>query len=91
MILDSNDEETDALEKLLRGTIDGDPHPLSPRIQTLKAILAKIQPEPAHAPLPPPEGVCATVSNVAALSRRAGRSYRIANRTYYLDRTSPFA
>jgi hypothetical protein len=29
MILDLNNEETDALEKLLRGTIDGDPYPLS--------------------------------------------------------------
>jgi hypothetical protein len=40
---------------LLHRTIDDDRYPLSPRIQTVKAILAKIQPEPAHAPLPPPK------------------------------------
>jgi hypothetical protein len=31
MILDLNDEETDALAKLLRRTIDNDRDPLSPR------------------------------------------------------------
>jgi hypothetical protein len=42
------------LLRLLSTTIDDDRYPLSPRVQTLKAILAKIQPEPAHEPLPPP-------------------------------------
>jgi hypothetical protein len=55
MILDLTDEETEVLARLLRRTINGDPYPLSPRVRTLKAILAKIQPEPAHAPLPPPK------------------------------------
>jgi hypothetical protein len=55
MMLDLTEEETDALARLLRGTIDGDRYPLSPRVQTLKAILAKIQAEPAHEPLPPPK------------------------------------
>ena len=45
MILDLTDVETDALAGLLRRTIDDDRYPLSPRVQTLKAILAKIQPE----------------------------------------------
>jgi hypothetical protein len=53
MILDLTDEETDALARLLRRTIDDDRYPLSPRVQTLKTILAKIQPEPAREPLPP--------------------------------------
>jgi hypothetical protein len=53
MNLDLTDEETTALARLLRDAIDGDRFPLSPRIQTLKAILAKIRPEPAHEPLPP--------------------------------------
>jgi hypothetical protein len=34
-------------------TIDANRYPLSPRIQTLKAILAKIRPEPKREPLPP--------------------------------------
>jgi hypothetical protein len=51
MILDLTDEETDALARLPRRAIDEDRYPLSPRIQTLKAILAKIRREP----LPPPK------------------------------------
>ena len=54
MMLDLTEEETDALAGLLRRTIDDDRYPLSPRVQTLKSILAKMQPEPAHEPLPPP-------------------------------------
>jgi hypothetical protein len=36
MMLDLTEEETDALARLLRRTIDEDHFPLSPRIQTLK-------------------------------------------------------
>jgi hypothetical protein len=53
MMLDLSDQETDALAGLLRRMIDDDRYPLS-RVQPLKSILAKIQPEPAHEPLPPP-------------------------------------
>ena len=53
MPLDLTDEETAALERLLSDTITGDRYPLSPRILTLKAILAKIRPEPVRKPLPP--------------------------------------
>jgi hypothetical protein len=53
MTLDLTDEETDVLARLLSRTIDDDRYPLSPRIQTLKAIVAKIRPEPVHEPLPP--------------------------------------
>ena len=52
-MLDLTDEETDALARLLSRTIDDDRYPLSPRIQTLKAIVAKIRSEPVHEPLPP--------------------------------------
>jgi hypothetical protein len=55
MQLDLNDEETAALTRLLSNTIDADRYPLSPRIQTLKAILSKIRPEPVREPLPPPK------------------------------------
>src|SRR3979411_1650299 len=44
MMLDLTEEETDALARLLRRTIDDDRYPLSPRIQMLKALLAKIRP-----------------------------------------------
>jgi hypothetical protein len=52
MILDLTDKETDALARLLSRTIDDGRYSLSPRVQTLKAILAKIQREPARNPLP---------------------------------------
>jgi hypothetical protein len=48
MILDLNDDETTALARLLTNRIDADRYPLSPRIQTLKGILAKLRPEPAR-------------------------------------------
>ena len=53
MMLDVTDEETDALARLLSRTIDDDRYPLSPRVQTLKGILAKIRPELVREPLPP--------------------------------------
>ena len=52
MQLDLTDEEIAALARLLTNTIDADRYPLSPRVQTLKAILAKIRPEPAREPMP---------------------------------------
>jgi hypothetical protein len=53
MPLDLTNDETAALARLLSETIDGDRYPLSLRILTLKAILAKIRPEPVRKPLPP--------------------------------------
>jgi hypothetical protein len=53
MNIDLSDDETAALERLLSETINGDRYPLSPRILILKAILAKIRPEPVRKPLPP--------------------------------------
>jgi len=53
MTLDLSDEETAALARLLTTTIDDDRYPFSRRIRTLKAILAKIRPEPVRQPLPP--------------------------------------
>jgi hypothetical protein len=47
MTLELSDNETLALADLLKRAIDRDRYPLSPRIQTLKAILAKIEPQPA--------------------------------------------
>jgi hypothetical protein len=55
MMLDLTEEETDALARLLSRTTDDDRYPLSPRVQNLKGILAKIRPEPVREPLPPPK------------------------------------
>ena len=49
------DDEKTALTALLKRTIDADRYPLSPRVATLKGILAKLEPpRPASAPPPPP-------------------------------------
>jgi hypothetical protein len=71
MTLDLTEEETEALARLLRRTIDDDRYPLSPRVLTLKAILAKIRPEPAGEPLPPPKA-CAPPSMGRYKRRRRG-------------------
>jgi hypothetical protein len=71
MMLDLTDEETDALATLLRRTIDEDRYPLSLRVQALNAILAKLRPEPAREPLPPPK-LYAPPRAIAA-RRRASR------------------
>jgi hypothetical protein len=70
MMLDLTEEETDALAKLVSRTIDDDRYPLSPPIQTLKNILAKIRPEPVREPLPQPKVYAPTR---AALARRRRR------------------
>jgi hypothetical protein len=49
MNVDLTDEAKLALVDLLRRTIEADHYPLSPRTQTLKAILAKLEPPPAGA------------------------------------------
>ena len=54
MHLDLTDEETAALLRELDALIDSDRYFLSPRIKTLRAIRAKIRPEPLREPLPPP-------------------------------------
>jgi hypothetical protein len=52
--LELTDEQTEALIRELSQIIDGDRHPLSPRIRVLKEILGMVRPEPARpAPLPP--------------------------------------
>jgi len=53
--LDLSAEEAAALVALLTRTITDDRYPLSPRVRTLKAILAKLRPEPVREPLPPPK------------------------------------
>ena len=55
MPLDLSNQEIVALLAELDRIIDGDRFPLSPRIRTLKAIRAKIRPEPVREPMPPPK------------------------------------
>jgi hypothetical protein len=52
MHLDLSDEETAALLRELDEIIESDRYFLSPRIQTLKAVRAKLRPEPVREPLP---------------------------------------
>jgi hypothetical protein len=70
MKLGLTDEETATLLRELDGLIDGDRYFMSPRIKTLKAIRAKIRPEPIREPLPPPPKQYAPPR--AATKRRRG-------------------
>ena len=51
--LDLSDDEAAALTQELHDIVENDRYPFSHRIQTLRAILAKLRPEPARKPLPP--------------------------------------
>jgi hypothetical protein len=73
MNLDLTDEETTALLRELDGLINGDRYFLSERIKTLKAIRAKLRPEPVREPLPPPPKQYAPPRATAKQRRRAGR------------------
>ena len=52
MHLDLTDDETAALTQELHDIVESDKYPFSARIRTLRAILAKLRPEPAR-DLPP--------------------------------------
>ena len=54
MTLDLTDEEAAALTKHLRQAIDDARYPLAPRLNPLKAILAKLEPPKPHYEPPPP-------------------------------------
>jgi hypothetical protein len=53
--LDLSDDEAAALTQELHTTVENDRYPLSPRIRTLREILAKLRPEPVLEPFPPPK------------------------------------
>jgi hypothetical protein len=53
MNLELSDEQAAALLRKLDRIIADDRFPMSPRIMTLNAILAKLRPEPIREPLPP--------------------------------------
>jgi hypothetical protein len=70
--LDLTDEEAAALIKELADITGNDRYPFSARIQILRAILARLRPEPARELLPPPK-VYAPPRATAVKRRRAGR------------------
>jgi len=51
--LDLSDDEAAALTRELHDIVENDRYPFSPRIQTARAVLNKLRPEPARKPLPP--------------------------------------
>jgi hypothetical protein len=69
--LDLSNEEAAALVAILTRTVDRDRYQFSPRIRTLKAILAKLRPEPVREPLPPPK-VYAPPKATTTQRRRTG-------------------
>jgi hypothetical protein len=76
MQLDLSDEETLALLNLLVETIEADKFPLSPRVQILRAILAKFGP---LGPAPPPPARPPTPEERDPRRRRVlGRAERFA-------------
>jgi hypothetical protein len=72
MHLDLLDDETAALTQELHNLVENDRYPFSPRIRTLRGILATLRPEPVREPLPPPK-VYAPPRADAARRRRTGR------------------
>jgi hypothetical protein len=55
MHLDLTDDEAAALTQELHDIVENDRYPFSPRIRTLRGILAKLRPKPVRKPLPPPQ------------------------------------
>lgn len=55
MNFELSDEKTAALTHELHDIVENDRYPFSPRIRTLRAILAKLRPEPVREPSPPPK------------------------------------
>jgi hypothetical protein len=75
MRIELSDEETAPLTQGLHDIVKGDRSPFSPRIRTLRAILAKLRPEPGREPLPPPKVYApqrATATRRRRISRWAG-------------------
>jgi hypothetical protein len=80
------DDEADALIRELHDIIESDRYQLSPRILTLKAILAKLRPEPVRKTLPPRK-VYAPPRAPAARRHRAGpvaRTQKLCNQRRYM-------
>jgi hypothetical protein len=71
MHLDLSDDKAAALAQDLDTIVENDRYRLSPRIRTLREILAKLRPEPVREPLLPK--VYAPPRETAVRRRRASR------------------
>jgi hypothetical protein len=85
MNLDLTDDETAALLRELDNIIENDRFFLSPRIQTLKVIRAKLKPYPVREPLPPvkayePPRASAARGDARAVSAASTTVHRLARR-----------
>jgi hypothetical protein len=72
MQLDLTDEETAALAQELHNTVENNRYPFSHRIRALRAILAKLRPEPVREPLPPPKAYAPPRAKAARRRRALG-------------------
>jgi hypothetical protein len=63
MNLELSDDEKAALIRELDRIVQDDRYPLSPRVVMLRAILAKLRPEPIREPLPQPKHYGATANH----------------------------
>jgi hypothetical protein len=68
--VDLSDDEAAALVQELHTLVENDRYPLSPRIRTLREILAKLRPEPFGEPLPPRKVYAPPPQATAARRRR---------------------
>ena len=70
MNLDLSREEAAALTEELHHIVENNRYTFSPRIRTLRAILAKLRPEPVREPLPPPKVYAPPRATLARRRRR---------------------
>ena len=82
MNLDLTDHEAAALLKELNGLIDGDRYFLSDRIKTLKAIRAKMRPEPARAASAAAAEALRPDAGDYGEQKALGAEARLSNRTF---------
>ena len=74
--LDLTDDETAALIAHLRHALEYDPFPYAPRLDPLKAILAKLEPPTQTKALPMSRGAGQTVEGTSTPPPRAGMTPR---------------
>jgi hypothetical protein len=71
MHLDLSEDEETVLTQELHAIVENARYPFSRRISTLRAILAKLRPEPVRDPLPPPK-MYTPPRTISARRRRRG-------------------
>jgi hypothetical protein len=72
LTLDLTDEEAAALTKHLRQALDDARYPLAPRLDPLKAILAKLEPPPKSRKYEPPPPLKPGMGPSVGRGRRRG-------------------